>query len=354
MVSLQEIKINRVSQSKVTSVDFENIPFGRVYSDHMFIAEYVDGKWDNLRIEPYQDLQIAPGSAILHYAQSIFEGLKAYKSHSGDTLVFRPLSNYKRMNVSAERMCMPAITEEIFMGGMTELLKLDKAWVPGAPGTSLYIRPFMFANDEYIGIRPSDKYKFIIFTCPVGSYYSEPVKVKIEQHFSRAASGGTGSAKTGGNYAGSLFPAKKAQQEGYHQLIWTDSKEHRYIEEAGTMNIMFRMGKKILTAPTGETILHGITRDSVLTLARDMGYEVEERPITVDEIISAIQTNRLDEAFGTGTAATIAHIKTIGHEGVDFELPPVQGREFSNTILKTLDEIKYGQAEDKHNWVYKI
>lgn len=354
MVDTLNIDYRLRKESRLKDVDFSKIIFGRVYSDHMFISDFRDKTWNHHRIAPYDHLSFAPGSAVLHYAQSVFEGLKAYKSVTGDVLVFRPDMNLKRMNMSAQRMCIPEIPEEIFMTGMEELLKIDKEWVPGLPGTSLYIRPFAFALDEYIGIRPSDTYQFIIFTCPVGAYYSKPVKVKIETHYTRAAEGGTGFAKAAGNYAASLYPAKLAQEKGYDQLIWTDGKEHKYIEEAGTMNVMFLINNKLITSVTGDSILNGITRDSVITLAKDWGVDVEERKISVDEIISACKSGNLQEAFGVGTAATIAHIDLIGHNGVDYQLKPVQNREFSNKVLKTLDDIRTGKAADKFGWVHKL
>ena len=352
---VEELKIEcRLRQdSKLDQVDFTNILFGRVYSDHMFSADFIDGEWKNFKIEPYESMSFMPGSAVLHYAQSVFEGLKAYKSVDDEVLVFRPKDNYERLNKSAERMCIPPIPEDLFIGGMRELLKIDRKWVPNLPGTALYIRPFVFALDEYIGIRPSDTYKFMIFTCPVGAYYSKPVKVKIETEFTRAVEGGTGYAKAAGNYAASLYPAKLAHDMGYDQLLWTDGKEHKYIEEAGTMNVMFVINDTLITADTGDSILDGITRDSVLTLAREWGMTTEVRKITVDEIVQSAALGQISEAFGTGTAATIAHIDTIGYEGVDYSLPSVNDRPFSNKVLKTLDAIKMGNIEDKYNWVFK-
>ena len=354
MVDTLNIDINKTSRSRIKEVDFTNIPFGKVYSDHMFVADFEGGKWNNFRIQPYAPLQLSPANATLHYGQSVFEGMKAYKNKAGEVLIFRPKANFQRLNKSAERMCIPQLSEELFMTGLTELLKLDKDWVPNLPNTSLYVRPFIFAADDYIGIRPSDTYKFMIFTCPVGSYYSEPVKVKIETKYSRAAAGGTGAAKAAGNYAGSLYPALQAHKKGYHQLIWTDALTHEYIEESGTMNVMFLIGDTLLTSPAGDTILAGITRDSVLTLAREWGYKVEERKVRVKEVIEAIENGSLKEAFGTGTAATIAQIAAIGHEDKDYTLPAVETREFSNRVFKALDEIKTGEAEDKWNWVYKL
>ncbi|MCG8476024.1 MAG: branched-chain amino acid aminotransferase [Cytophagales bacterium] len=353
MNSTIDIQINRVSQSRIDQVDFDNIVFGSVYSDHMFVADYSDGEWKDFRIEPYAPLSMMPASAVMHYGQSIFEGLKAYRTAEGDVQVFRPNDNAQRLNISAQRMCIPELPEEIFMQGLDSLLKIDQAWVPSSPDTALYIRPYIFATDEYIGIRPSSSYRFIIFTCPVGAYYTAPVRVKIEEEYSRAAPGGTGFAKAAGNYAGSLYPAKKAQEQGYHQLIWTDPVEHKYVEESGTMNVMFVIDGKLMTAATGKTILAGITRNSVLTLAKEWGMEVVEGKIAVEEIVKAAKEGRLEEAFGTGTAATIAQIATISFRGTDYDLPEVENRKFSNKVLKTLDAIKCGSQEDTHGWIHR-
>lgn len=354
MVETIDISVLKTPKSRIEEVDFNNIAFGKVYSDHLFVADYQDGEWKNFKIEPYDYLKISPASPAVHYGHSIFEGMKGYKNIRGESVLFRPLENFHRLNVSAERMCMPALPEEVFMEGLKTLITLDEQWVPDEPNTSLYIRPFMFSADEYIGIRPSINFKFMIITCPVGAYYAKPVKVKIETHYTRAVAGGTGFAKAGGNYGGSLYPAKLAQEKGYDQLIWTDGKEHKYIEESGTMNVMFIIDDTLITAPIGDTILKGITRDSVLTLARDWGMKVEERKLSVAEVITAIEKGTLSEAFGTGTAATIAQIELIAHEGTDYTLPPVEGRVFSNKVFKTLDEIKMGQKADKFNWMEKV
>ena len=352
MIDALTFEINKTQHSKLPQLDFDNIPFGKIYSDHMFVAEYNNGQWNDLRIEPYADLSISPANATLHYAQSIFEGLKAYKNKDGEILVFRPQANSRRLNVSAERMCIPQIPEELFMSAMTELLKLDSAWIPNKEDTSLYIRPLVFANDPYVGIRPSDTYKFLIFTCPVGSYYSAPVSVKIETHYTRAVGGGVGYAKTAGNYAASLYPAVQAQKEGYDQLIWTDGQTHQYIEEAGTMNLLFLIGDTLITAPTGDSILNGITRDCVLTLARDWGMKVEEQRLSVNELVGALESGELKEAFGAGTAATIAQIERISCHGKDYHLP--SDRPLSNKLFDTLDKIKLGEIEDKWDWVYRV
>ncbi len=351
-----DIEIKEVKESKISEVDFNNIAFGNIYTDHMLIADYKEGSWQDVKIVPYEDLKLSPATSALHYGQSIFEGLKAYRNEQREeeVLVFRPWENWKRLNESAKRICMPELPEEIFMQGLEELLKLDKNWVPKGRGKSLYIRPFMFATDAYIGLKSSETYRFMIFASPVGAYYSQPVKVKIENHFVRSANGGVGYAKVAGNYAASLYPAKLAQDEGYNQLLWTDAKEHKYIEESGTMNVMFMIGDTLCTAPAGDTILHGITRKSVLELARDWGIKVEERFVSIDELIDAIEKKELKEAFGTGTAATIAHIETIHNDGIDYQLPEIEARDFSNKVLKELTEIQRGKKEDTREWIFRV
>jgi branched-chain amino acid aminotransferase len=354
MTDTFNLSITKVKTSRVSQVDFSKVNFGREYADHMFMADYRDGNWQQFSIEPYAPLTFLPGLAILHYGQSVFEGLKAYKDQNNDVLVFRPEMNFNRLNVSAERMCIPQIPEDIFFNGMNELLRIDKNWVPTLPGTSLYIRPYIFAMDEYIGIRPSETYKFIIFTCPVGDYYSKPLKVKIETFYSRAVHGGTGYAKAAGNYAGSLYPARLAQKEGYDQLIWTDGATHSYVEEAGTMNLMFVMNNTLITAATNDTVLKGVTRESVLTLAREWGMDVEERNIPVKEIVASLRNGTLTEAFGTGTAATIAPIEVIGYDGTDYVIPATNGNSFSTRILNELNDIRSGRKPDNHGWMYKV
>jgi branched-chain amino acid aminotransferase len=354
MTDTLDIQITPTQSSKLSQIDFKNLAFGKTFSDHMFMADYENGEWKNLQIIPYQNLSLSPANATLHYAQSIFEGLKAHRDKDGEILIFRPEENAKRLQRSAERMCMPPVPTELFLEGIEALIKLDKDWVPSEVGTSLYIRPFQFATDPFIGVRPSETYKFMILTGPVGGYYSEPVKVKIEKHYTRAVRGGVGAAKTAGNYAASLFPARQAQAKGYHQLVWTDGQNHEYIEESGTMNIMFVINGTLLTPPTSDSILEGITRESALILARDWGLKVEERPIKVSEVIEAIENGTLTEAFGIGTAATVSHIRTIGYEETDYELPLIESREISNRILDALTKIKMGEAEDKFGWIRKI
>ncbi|HEU4719157.1 MAG TPA: branched-chain amino acid aminotransferase [Bacteroidia bacterium] len=348
------IDVTKTQHSRLPGLDINNLPFGKVFSDHMFIADYEEGKWGNLRILPYGDLHLSPASSMMHYGQAIFEGMKAYRSDEGDILLFRPRDNQRRLNISAHRMAMPDVPEEIFMDGLDELLRLDQNWIPGGDGRSLYIRPFLIATDNYIGVKPSDTYKFLIITTPVGAYYDHPLKVKVEKTFFRAVAGGVGHIKVSGNYGRSLYPSSLAKQEGYDQLIWTDAKEHKYVEESGTMNLMFVIDDVLITPQLGQTILAGITRDSVLTLARDWGMKVEERKISVDEVVEAQKEGRLQEAFGTGTAATIAHISNLGYDGTDYQLPPVDERVFSNKVSRALNDLRRGRIPDEHNWIHKV
>ncbi|WP_176956200.1 branched-chain amino acid aminotransferase [Catalinimonas alkaloidigena] len=349
-----DISIENTPQSRVAELDQDNLKFGRQFSDHMFIADYRDGQWQELRIVPFGPMEFNPALAVIHYGQTIFEGLKAYRSDAGQVRVFRPSANWARFNLSAERMCMPTIPEEIFVGGLKKLLQLDEAWVPNRPQSSLYIRPFMFATDEYIGIRPSDTYRFMIFTSPVGAYYSEPVRVKIETEYTRAFPGGTGYAKSAGNYAGALYPTVKAQKQGFHQLIWTDGLEHKYIEEAGTMNLAFVIDGKLISPQPSETILHGITRNSLLQMARDLGISVEERRVTVDEVVTALRDGKMQEAFGIGTAATLAPIAMISYQGEELPLPSPTDNAVGDQLRKALDDLRYGRAEDPHGWLMPI
>lgn len=347
--------VTKTSQSKLSETDFSSLIFGRSISDHMFVADYQNGAWGDFRIVPYGPMEIYPGNATLHYGQAIFEGMKAYKNNKGEVLVFRAEANAKRLNESATRMCMPTLPEPIFIEALRQLLSLDKDWVPQEKGSSLYIRPFMFAMDNYLGVKASETYRFMIFTSPVGAYYSKPVSVKVETAYTRACEGGTGEAKAAGNYAASLYPAQLAQKEGYDQLLWTDGKTHSQIEESGTMNVMFKIKGTLITAPThGGTILKGITRDSVIQLAKDWGQAVEERFLAVSELEEALKNGSLEEAFGVGTAATIAFINKINVNGKDYSLREPSEEAFSARVLKALNGIKYGELQDSHQWIIKI
>jgi len=354
MIETHSIKIQKTSQSKLESIDFQDLKFGRVFADHMFVMDFIDGKWQEPKILPFQNMSMSPAALVIHYGQSIFEGLKAFKNKDGRYGLFRPDLNIERMNKSAVRMCMPEIPENLFMEGLRELVRLDNQWIPTGELSSLYIRPVLFATDEYIGVKASEKYRFMIITAPVNAYYSKPVRVKIEREFTRAAKGGTGFAKTAGNYAGSLYPAKLANDQGYDQLLWTDAKEHEYIEESGTMNVMFLIDGKLITPKLSETILDGVTRRSVLQLAKDWGIPVEERRVSVSELQEAMENDTLEEAFGCGTAATIAHIEAIADGTKVFQLPDVESRKLSNRLMNYFTDLKKFKVEDPHGWMIEL
>ena len=354
-VSTISFSVQKNQSPTISQVDFDNLVFGKILSDHMFIMEYANGEWGEGKIVPFAPIPMHPALSALHYGQSIFEGLKAYRTIQNEVIIFRPEMNAKRFAESAERMCMPAVPEAIFLEAIRKLVEVDKDWVPKNEGYSLYIRPFLFATDEGVGIKPSETYKFMIITAPVGVYYSEPVRVKIEEHYTRAAIGGVGRAKAAGNYGASLYPAKQCQILGYHQLVWTDAIEHKYIEESGTMNIVFQIGGKLISpSEEADTILRGVTKQTVFDIARSWGVEVEERKVSVEEIVTAARNGTLEDAFGAGTAATIAQILIIGYRDERLELPPLEGRTLSNKIKNYLNDVKTGKVEDTHSWNYKV
>lgn len=354
MIATGNVLVHKTKHSRIKEVNWQDLGFGKIFSDHMAIVEYRDGRWQNPEIKPYGPMLFSPAISALHYGQAIFEGLKAYKSSDGEVLIFRPEKNAERLNKSAARMCMPALPVELFMELLTRLVGLDNDWIPGGEGESLYIRPHMFAIDEYVGVRPSESYLFCIFTCPVGKYYTTELKVKVETDFTRAVRGGTGHAKAAGNYGASLFPTQMAKDAGYDQLLWTDAQSHEYFEESGTMNVMFLSGNTVLSPALSDSILDGVTRNSVLQVARDWGYNVEERKVAVKEIIDLLKTGKLDGAFGVGTAATIAPICLIHHEGTDYRLPNDDSSDFSNKVSNYLDNLKRGAIADPHKWNYKV
>jgi len=353
-IDIIQSSIQLTKNSRLPQVNWENLPFGRLFSDHMFCMDFNDGSWSDPKIIPYGDIKLSPANSALHYGQSCFEGMKAHRNIKGEVVLFRPYENAKRFNSSNTRMCIPEINENIFVNSILELIAIDKKWVPENLEHSLYIRPFIFATDPYIGIKPSDSYRFMIFTCPVGSYYTDPVPVKVETHYSRAVQGGTGFAKAAGNYAAALYPAMLAAKEGFRQLIWTDSNEHKYIEEAGTMNVMFVINDILITPFIGDTILNGITRKSVVEIAKDWGVEVQERKIEVNEIFEALKNDTLTEAFGAGTAATIAPISSIAINGDNYKIPESKDHHFHSKVLKYLSEYKIGKHPDKFNWIVKV
>jgi len=348
------ISIQRTTQSKLDSLDFDNIPFGQVFSDHMFVADYADGVWQDPRIVPFAPFEMHPASMVLHYGQAVFEGMKASKGKGGVPQLFRPDQHAARINRSAARLSMPAFPEDLFVEALHQLVALDAAWIPPQAGSALYIRPFMFATDPFIGVRPSNTYRFIIFTCPVGPYYARPVSLYADTTYVRAVNGGTGEAKAAGNYAAALLPAQEAQARGFDQVMWLDGVEHKYIQEVGTMNIMFVIDGKVITPKPEGAILRGITKDSVMTILRDQGYSVEERPITIDEVIEAHQAGRLQEVFGTGTAAVVAHVSEIQYKDINLQLPPVEDRKIGPFIKTEIDGLRAGSVADTRGWVVPI
>lgn len=350
----RNISIQRTKQSSLDSLDFDNLPFGQVFSDHMFVADYVDGAWKDARIVPFGSFEMHPASMVLHYGQAVFEGMKASKSKDGRPMLFRPEQHAIRINKSANRLSMPSFPEDLFVEALHELVGLDADWIPPQAGSALYLRPFMFATDPFIGVRPSHTYRFIIFTCPVGPYYPKPVSLYADTTFVRAIKGGTGEAKAAGNYAAALLPAQKAQAKGFDQVMWLDGVEHKYIQEVGTMNIMFVIDGKIITPEPDGAILRGITKNSVLTILKDKGYEVEERPISIDEVIEAHQAGKLQEVFGTGTAAVVAHVSEIQYQDTNISLPPMEDRKIGSMIKSEIDGLRAGTVEDTRGWVIPV
>ena len=347
------MKITKKSTSRLNTTDFSNLRFGTVFSDHMLVCNYKNGKWGEAEILPYGPIAMAPGSQVLHYAQSVFEGMKAFKNDKDEILLFRKEENFKRLNKSAVRLSIPILDEEIFMNGLDELLSLDSDWCKADKGYSLYVRPFIFASGECVKASSSEEFTFIIITSPTTTYYPGEVNVVVETHFTRAPRGGVGYAKAAGNYAASFYPTKQANAKGFTQLIWTDAKEHKYIEECGTMNIWFRIGNTLITPALSDSILGGITRDSVITLAKDSGIEVEERRILISEIVEAYKNGSLKEAFGTGTAVTVNPIHSITFEEEKMILIS-QEDSFALKLKQQLQAIQKGSAVDTYAWTSKV
>ncbi|WP_299184575.1 branched-chain amino acid aminotransferase [uncultured Aquimarina sp.] len=349
----QEIEITKINESKISQVDFENLAFGKVFTDHMFICDYVNGEWQTPKIVPYGPLTLDPSARVFHYGQAVFEGMKAYKDDQGDTFLFRPDENFKRINKSAERLAMPEFPEEYFFDGLNTLLKLDNEWIKSGFGNSLYIRPFVIATQPSVSASEADEYRFMIICSPAQSYYSGDVSVLVAEKFSRSASGGFGYAKAAGNYAGQFYPTKLAKEQGYQQIIWTDSNTHEYVEEAGTMNVFFRINDTLLTAPVSDRILDGITRKSLIALAEKQGYNVEVRPIKVSEVVDAFKNGSLKEIFGAGTAAVVSPVKAFGYKGEHYELEK-QENSYASHFKKALMDIQYNKAEDAFGWRTKV
>jgi branched-chain amino acid aminotransferase len=354
MIATLDIQVTKTGKSKVSEMDFNNLPFGKYFTDHMLEVDYADGEWKQVQIRPYQSLNLSPALAAIHYGQSIFEGIKAYKDRDGHPFIFRPYDNFRRFNLSAERMMMPTVPEDIFIEGMRRLIDLDKDWIPMKSDYSLYIRPFMFATDEVIGVKASDNYKFMILLSPTGPYYSAPMRIYVEEKYTRAARGGFGFAKAAGNYGGSMLATAVAKQKGYDQVLWTDAFEHKYVQEIGTMNVFFVIGDKVLTPDLeAGTILEGVTRDSAIEVLRAEGYTVEEAPIHIDDVVRAYQAGALKEVFGTGTAATISMIKELSYEDYTMKFNTDTWK-VAPTVKRVLTDIREGRREDSRGWMFPV
>lgn len=345
-----EIPVRKNLHPKLQEVDFENLEFGKYVSDHMLVCDYANGKWQTAQVVPYANLSLSPTTLALHYGQTVFEGMKAFVMDDGRINIFRMEKHYDRFVQSLQRLCMAVPPREVFVEGLIKLITVDKNWIPSKAGEALYIRPFMYASEAKFGVKISDEYRFIIFTGPVPSLYSHPIKVKVETNYVRAAKGGTGFAKCGGNYGGAYYPTRLAKEQGYDQLLWTDAKENKFIEESGMMNALFVIDGKLVTPPLSDSILDGVTRHSLLTLANDLGWAVEERQISVDELEKAFAHNTITEAFGAGTAAVVAPIQTIHINGIDYSLPVYNNDCLHIQLKNQLEQIRTGKTTDVHEW----
>lgn len=348
-----EIDIVRAKTSKINEVDFENLSFGNTFTDHMLICDFKDGAWQKPVIKPYEPFLIDPSAKVFHYGQAIFEGMKAYKDENDEVWLFRPDQNLDRFNKSAARMAMPEISEDIFIGGVKAIVDLERDWVKKGLGNTLYIRPFMIAIGSGVIAQPSTQYRFMIILSPARSYYSGEVKVIIAEHFSRAANGGIGAAKAAGNYSAQFYPQKLAQEKGFQQIIWTDDATHTKLEEAGTMNVFFRINDTIYTAPTSERILDGVTRKSLIELAKREGIKVEERSVLVEELVNGAKDGSLKEIFGAGTAAVVSPIVGFQYQEHYYELQKIENS-IALQLKDKLTKIQYKLADDIFGWTVKV
>jgi branched-chain amino acid aminotransferase len=346
--------IKRTAKSRRPEVDFNNLEFGKYISDHMLMADYVDNKWQDPVIVPFGDIPMSPAMLSLHYGQSVFEGMKAFRNKDGDICIFRPHKHSERLNKSLARMCMPEIPEELFIQCLHAIVEADQDWIPTSDGASLYLRPVVFAFEPRLGVKIADHFKFFILTSPAGAYFSKPTRLKVEETFVRAAEGGTGYAKCAGNYGGAFYPTQLARQEGFDQVLWTDAKEHKYIDEAGVMNVMFVINGKLITPKLTSALLDGVTRDSIIKLAPSMGMTVEQRKVSVAEIEEAFKAGTITEAFGAGTAAVVSPIATINIHGLDYNLPAATPDSFQSRVKVKLNNIRLGHEPDAYGWNYII
>lgn len=348
-----EIDIIKVSSSKIEQIDFNNLTFGSVFTDHMLVCDYRNGAWEKPVIKPYEPFTLDPSAKVFHYGQAIFEGMKAYKTEDDSVWLFRPEENFERMNKSAVRMCMPEVTNEIFIDGLKELLKIEKDWIKKGKGNTLYIRPFMIAIGSGVIAQPSTQYRFCVILSPAKAYYSGEVKVLIADYYSRAANGGIGAAKAAGNYSGQFYPTQLAHNAGFQQIIWTDDATHTKLEECGTMNVFFRINDTLYTAPTSDRILDGVTRKSLIDLAKREGITVDVRPVLVDEIVQAAKAGTLKEIFGAGTAAVVNPIVGFQFKDEYFELPKLENS-MALDLKEKLTNIQYKLAEDTFGWTVEV
>ncbi|OBX24565.1 branched-chain amino acid aminotransferase [Gelidibacter algens] len=348
-----EIDVEKLETSKINAVNFDNLTFGRTFTDHMFICDFENDEWQTPRIIPYQAMTMEPSARVFHYGQAVFEGMKAYKDKDGKVWLFRPEDNYNRINKSAARLAMPEFPKDYFFKGLTKLLQIDSAWVKPGKGNSLYIRPFIIATDPAISASPSSNYRFMIICSPAKAYYTDKIKVLVAEKYSRSASGGVGFAKAAGNYAAQFYPTSLAQKRGFQQVIWTDAATHERLEEAGTMNVFFRINDTLITAPISDRILDGVTRRSIIQLAEDNGITVDVRPITVVELKEASRNGSLKEIFGAGTAAVISPISAFEHGEELFELPNIENS-YADSLKDNMLNIQHNLTEDKHGWRYGI
>lgn len=349
----QKIDIQKASTSRIGEVDFNNLTFGSTFSDHMFECDYKDGEWQNPTIKPYGPLTISPAAKVFHYGQAVFEGMKAFKDEASKVWLFRPEENFKRINKSSTRMAIPEFPKDLFFEALTTLVKMDKDWVRQGLGNSLYIRPFVMATQEGVSASPSTEYKFMILMSPAQAYYTGDVKVVIAEHYSRSANGGVGAAKAAGNYGAQFFPTNLAREKGFQQVIWTDASKHEYLEEAGTMNVFFRVNDTLLTAPVSDRILDGVTRKSVIALAKRDNVAVEERPVLVSEIVEAAKNGSLKEIFGAGTAAVISPVSAFSYKETVYDLEK-QEDGYAARFKKELMDIQYNRSEDPFGWRYEV
>jgi len=352
-ITTKKLDIQKVATSRIHDVDFTNLVFGKTFTDHMFECDFKDGSWQTPTIKPYGPMMMSPAAKVFHYGQAVFEGMKAYKDDNDDVFLFRPNQNIERINKSSKRMAIPEFPVDVFMNALHTLVGMDKDWIQKGEGNSLYLRPFAVATEVGVSASPSNEYKFMILMAPVQAYYKGAVKVLIAEKFSRSASGGVGAVKAAGNYGAQFYPTALAQEKGFQQIIWTDSNEHKYLEEAGTMNVFFRINDTLITAPVSDRILDGVTRKSILEMAKFNGIQTQVRKLTVDELMEAEKQGSLKEIFGAGTAAVVSLISHFGYKDKVYELPKVEDS-YASSFKKQLMDLQYNKSQDPFGWRVEI